>query len=193
MAYQAWSVVFGEQPSASKWNILGTNDASFNDGSGLADNAIVNRHITTANLHAAKIFNNYKFKAIRTSAQTPSASAFTKVQVNVESYDTGSNYDAVTNFRFVAPVAGFYFFIARCSIAGAANGRLLQCLYKNGAILSRGSDISHGSNSIGGVVVDQVQLAANDYVEYYIYSVNATAMEVGNDICMFGGHLISTT
>lgn len=30
MAYSAWSVVFGEQPSAAKWNILGTNDAHFN-------------------------------------------------------------------------------------------------------------------------------------------------------------------
>lgn len=30
MAYATWSVVFGEQPSASKWNILGTNDAYFN-------------------------------------------------------------------------------------------------------------------------------------------------------------------
>lgn len=28
-------MVFGEQPSAAKWNILGTNDASFNDGTGL--------------------------------------------------------------------------------------------------------------------------------------------------------------
>lgn len=35
MAYASWSVVFGEQPSAAKWNILGTNDASFNDGTGL--------------------------------------------------------------------------------------------------------------------------------------------------------------
>lgn len=35
MAYASWSVVFGEQPSAAKWNILGTNDASFNDGSGI--------------------------------------------------------------------------------------------------------------------------------------------------------------
>lgn len=34
MAYQSWSVVFGEQPSAAKWNILGTNDAYF---SGLLD------------------------------------------------------------------------------------------------------------------------------------------------------------
>lgn len=30
MPYASWSVVFGEQPSAAKWNILGTNDAYFN-------------------------------------------------------------------------------------------------------------------------------------------------------------------
>lgn len=31
MTYASWSVVFGEQPSAAKWNILGTNDAFFED------------------------------------------------------------------------------------------------------------------------------------------------------------------
>lgn len=38
MAYQSWSVVFGEQPSAAKWNVLGTNDAYFDSivGSGTA-------------------------------------------------------------------------------------------------------------------------------------------------------------
>lgn len=38
MAYQSWSVVFGEQPSAAKWNILGANDAYFDSivGSGTA-------------------------------------------------------------------------------------------------------------------------------------------------------------
>jgi hypothetical protein len=30
MAYASWSVIFGEQPTAAKWNILGTNDAEFN-------------------------------------------------------------------------------------------------------------------------------------------------------------------
>lgn len=31
MAYASWSVTFGEQPSAAKWNILGTNDAYFDE------------------------------------------------------------------------------------------------------------------------------------------------------------------
>lgn len=47
MAYVAWSVVFGEQPSAAKWNILGTNDASFNDGTGIAASAITPEKLLT--------------------------------------------------------------------------------------------------------------------------------------------------
>lgn len=47
MAYTSWSVVFGEQPSAAKWNILGTNDASFNDGTGIANDAITGAKIAS--------------------------------------------------------------------------------------------------------------------------------------------------
>lgn len=46
MAYQSWSVVFGEQPSAAKWNILGTNDASFNDGTGIGA-VLTNSNLST--------------------------------------------------------------------------------------------------------------------------------------------------
>lgn len=45
MAYNAWSVVFGEQPTAAKWNQLGTNDAGFRDGTNIQDDAIDSRHI----------------------------------------------------------------------------------------------------------------------------------------------------
>ncbi len=47
MAYASWSVTFGEQPSAAKWNILGTNDSSFNDGTGIAVSAITPEKLLT--------------------------------------------------------------------------------------------------------------------------------------------------
>lgn len=51
MSYNAWSVTFGEQPSIAKWNILGTNDAGFYDGTNLptssADKATVATSETT--------------------------------------------------------------------------------------------------------------------------------------------------
>lgn len=178
---------------ASDMNDIVENIEALAAGTGLNDSAIVNAKIAANNLYASKIFIPYKFHATRTSQQTPGANTFTKMQMNVEQYDTGSNYDAVTNFRFTAPVNGFYTFCGRTSIGGGANGRAVQCLYKNGVILSRGDDTSHASNPIGGCVVDQIQLTAGDYIEYYIFSVNAIATEVGNDISMFSGRLISST
>lgn len=55
MGYVAWSVVFGEQPSASKWNILGANDASFNDGTGIASSAIITAKLADDAVTAAKL------------------------------------------------------------------------------------------------------------------------------------------
>lgn len=43
--YTAWSVTAGEQPTTAYWNILGTNDESFNTGTGFNDGIIVSRHI----------------------------------------------------------------------------------------------------------------------------------------------------
>lgn len=48
MAYASWSVTFGEQPSASKWNILGTNDASFNDGTGIGSGVLTYAKMASA-------------------------------------------------------------------------------------------------------------------------------------------------
>lgn len=55
MAYAAWSVIAGEQPTASKWNILGTNDASFNDGTGIAAGAIGTSALASSAVTTAKI------------------------------------------------------------------------------------------------------------------------------------------
>jgi hypothetical protein len=48
MAYTAWSVVYGEQPTAAKWNQLGTNDAGFKDGTNFDNNIILTRHLGNA-------------------------------------------------------------------------------------------------------------------------------------------------
>lgn len=52
MAYASWSVVFGEQPSAAKWNILGTNDSSFNDGTGIAVDVITDAKLIYGKLRS---------------------------------------------------------------------------------------------------------------------------------------------
>lgn len=48
--YTAWSVTAGEIPTTAYWNLLGSNDASFNSGNGINDNAILTRHISAHNV-----------------------------------------------------------------------------------------------------------------------------------------------
>lgn len=55
MAYTAWSVVFGEQPTAAKWNQLGANDAGFKDGTNIDAGAIITAKLADNGVTAAKI------------------------------------------------------------------------------------------------------------------------------------------
>ena len=60
MAYASWSVIAGETPTASKWNILGTNDADFDSRVGqLEDDKVLESNTDgttiTFNLSKSKI------------------------------------------------------------------------------------------------------------------------------------------
>jgi hypothetical protein len=55
MAYTAWSVVYGEQPTAAKWNQLGANDAGFKDASNIDALAITGAKIAANTLTGDKI------------------------------------------------------------------------------------------------------------------------------------------
>lgn len=88
MAYASWSVVFGEQPSAAKWNILGTNDASFNDGTGLNSGSVQQVAVQTSTAVATgstlipnddTIPQNTEGDQYLSQAITPKASANTLV------------------------------------------------------------------------------------------------------------------
>lgn len=58
MAYTAWSVVFGEQPTAAKWNQLGANDAGFKDGTNFDDSIIDSRHYVDNSIDAEHLATN---------------------------------------------------------------------------------------------------------------------------------------
>jgi hypothetical protein len=45
--YTAISFTAGEQPTTAKWNLVGSNDASFNTGNGFNDGIIIPRHFAS--------------------------------------------------------------------------------------------------------------------------------------------------
>jgi hypothetical protein len=188
MAYASWSVVFGEQPSAAKWNILGTNDASFNNGTGIANLELGSGKTS--------LKNDYKFSVYRTTAYSATASAATELPFDTKAFDTSTNIDVVTNKgRFTAPVAGFYFFSASVAFSSTNNRWIIAYLYKNGsqAIIGEGNLNAAGAINSGNLVSGLLSLAANDFVEVYYFNNNADALAGGSTGSQFSGFLVSQT
>lgn len=74
MAYTAWSVVFGEQPTAAKWNQLGANDAGFKDGTNIDASAIITSKIADDAVTAAKLQNGIIYRRQGGNSTDPTVS-----------------------------------------------------------------------------------------------------------------------
>lgn len=53
--YTAITFVANEQPTTAKWNLIGSNDASFNTGNGFNDGIIVPRHLAASAATTSKV------------------------------------------------------------------------------------------------------------------------------------------
>jgi hypothetical protein len=107
------------------------------------------------------------FSAYQSSSQTLSSSTATKIQLQTEEFDTNSNFDNSTNYRFTPTVAGYYQVIGSVQ-SGATNSTVQPFIYKNGSVWKSGV---FGNNSAAFVTAQiSVVLFLNgstDYVELY--------------------------
>jgi hypothetical protein len=171
MSYQSWSVVFSEQPSAAKWNILGTNDSTFN---------------TLLGTYGVR--NPYCFSAWASGGTTISDGAWTKIALATEEYDYNSNFASST---YTAPVAGVYHFDGSWQVGSISTGTLFaSSVYKNGALFKQ-TNTPPLSNGASGIHCD-ILLAANDTVEFYAFqeSAGTEAVITVQESTWFSGHLV---
>jgi len=111
------------------------------------------------------------FSAKRGSTQTISASTWTKIQFNTESWDTGSAYDSTTNYRFTPQIAGYY--QVNFAIWTAVNlpTQCFVAVYKNGAEWR----FTNGGNGSCQVSLN----GSTDYIEIYAnVSAGSTGIQV---------------
>ena len=112
------------------------------------------------------------FSAYQSTIQTPASFAFTKTTLQSELFDTNSNFDSTTNYRFTPTVAGYYQINGVVQFAaGVAN--LIASIYKNGAEYLRGGIQAPSSfqAAVSGIVYLN---GSSDYVE--LYSFNTTGL-----------------
>lgn len=107
------------------------------------------------------------------------ASTFTKLQLNTEVYDLGTEYDNATNYRFTAGTTGKYLVTAAAQISALTSGKKITIsIYKNGtAYKSMGSQSANGpiSNTTISAVID---LSATDYIEIFVHHNEAGALDI---------------
>lgn len=133
----------------------------------------------------------YSFRAVPSANQEIAAATWTKLNLQTETWDDGGNFDN-SDYRFIAPVAGYYFFTAWASVINLNAGHeVIFALKVNNTTYINGNIIRNWTGAvsyIGGGVSSHLQLAATDYVEFWIYIT--TAESVDKAYVHFSGHLV---
>ena len=162
------------------------------DAANLANGAVTLPKIAAGVLAPANLTTSYKFCA-HLSTQPTYSGAAVKVAYAAEDYDTSNNYDSVTNYRFTAPVAGYYWFAATLQVmeATASNIDVALSLYKNGTRIRKGGNIK-GAAYPQPYVSGLFYLAQGDYVEVFFTSV-LTGVVIENSVTSnyFEGRLVT--
>ena len=109
-----------------------------------------------------------------TANQSISASTWTKVALSAEEFDTNSNFDSTTNYRFTPTVAGYYQIQGTIQYDASVNCTNIQTsIYKNGSSFK--ASIISGASAIIGTLQQTVSSiiyfnGSTDYVELWGYS-----------------------
>jgi hypothetical protein len=123
------------------------------------------------------------FNAYASSAQNISNGTTTKVSLNAEAFDTNSNFDSTTNYRFTPTVAGYYFIQGNVTQNGSSwtNGYINCLIYKNGSsVLTCASQQPTNGNWAGCSVSGLVYMnGSTDYIELYTEHNGAATNPLG--------------
>lgn len=143
--------------------------------------------VTQGMLASGVAGNGPAFSASLGSNQTLSNGVVTKLNLNLEAFDTNNRYDT-SLYRFTPNVAGYYFVTGRAVIPGA-NYQMVM-IYKNGGVVKNGVQ-GEATNAPYGVTVSGLVYlnGSTDFIELYAVQFatgggSATA-NAGEAACFF--------
>jgi hypothetical protein len=121
------------------------------------------------------------FSAYNNASQALSNNTHTKIQCNIEEFDTASAYDNSTNYRFTPLVAGYYQVNAASGVTGSTTTGYVQAsIYKNGSVFKAGFGTYDSITGTGGATVATViyMNGSTDYVEFYVRQNTGAAQNI---------------
>jgi hypothetical protein len=124
--------------------------------------------LTQTGLAANVAGNGPAFSAYPLASQSIASNTWTKLQVNTELFDTNSNYDSTTNYRFTPTVAGYYQ-VTGAWYANTSGGQVVSGVYKNGVVYQTVASQFFTSGVISSVTALVYLNGSTDYVEFYVY------------------------
>jgi hypothetical protein len=134
------------------------------------------------------------FKAVMSAVTAISNTGATKFVLNTEEWDTNSNYDNATNYRFTPTVAGYYSLSGSMFMSTATTARVGVAIYKNGS--EHAWQFTAGVSSAGGAnpQVSTIVYAngSTDYFELYAAQNYASSVNATNNsvLTWFSGALV---
>jgi hypothetical protein len=153
---------------------VGNGSISGLNGGGLPDGSIHQADLTSGIAGTGP-----SFSVARNTTFNPSGSTWSKIQLNVEDWDTNNNFDSTTNYRFTPTVAGYYQINAHL-IATGSPGECYVAIYKNGSNYAYNHHVASGVSQWGGMVSHIVNAnGTTDYFELYVYTT-ASSPAVSN-------------
>ena len=138
--------------------------------------------------------NGPSFKAVMSAVTAISNAGATKLVLNLEEWDTNSNYDSATNYRFTPTVAGYYLITGSMFMSTATTARVGVAIYKNGS--EHAWQFTAGVSSGGGAnpQVSTIVYAngSSDYFELYAAQDAASSVNASNNnvLTWFSGALV---
>jgi len=178
MAYTAWSVVFGEQPTAAKWNQLGTNDAGFKDGTNIDNDAIIARHIDDGAVQLKTDITTYgKCRLFNSANQVIGTGGWTSFTFDSEDSDGDAMHS--TGSRITIPTGGdgWYYIAGQIRWSASVTGARGLKFKKNGAASSKTGGLFEATPSGGAGATNlycstMAYLVAGDYIEMQGYQTS---------------------
>jgi hypothetical protein len=137
--------------------------------------------------------NGPAFSVYANAVTATANNSFTKIAFQVEEYDTNSNFDSTTNYRFTPTVSGYYQISAGLQFAADPDGGVAVIIYKNGTAYRTGSFYPNGNISPIATVSSLVYFnGSTDYVEIYGYQASGGTLNTvaGIQFTWFTGAMV---